>query len=1331
MADVWPLAPLQQGMVADSILTGDPGLNVEQIVCILKEPIDPERFRQSWIRTAADFDALRLRFTLQNGEPRQRVDPSPEVPFAVLDWTASGSSASRRRLLDGFLEDDRAHGFDLFAAPLLRVTLIFVGGGERIFVWTLHHAMIDGGSYEAVLERVFDHYEGRPIDGDPAPQYAQFLEWFSRHETGPGREFFRKLLGGFSGPTKLPLPSRADPGRAGRTGEVVQRLGAESTRALTELAKSGGASLNTVVQLVWGLLLARCTDRDDVVFGAAWAGRRQTIDRADRTVGIFLNTLPVRVDLSAGPTVREALHTLRRQHLEIRPHLQTPLSAIKVVSDMRGGGHLFDTIVVFWYERYFSTLRRRNDAWTRRELWSRSRTGYLLGLAAYLDAGSLVIQLEYRVDVYDASRATELLSYYMRLLESVARDPSQCVHDLHMLDDETYVALTRHETERERPPAREPVVSRIRRVAAAQPTAVAVQQMDGAGITYGELAERTRALAAELRARGLRPGDIAAIYLPHSIDAVVSMLAVHEAGGAFLPLDPNEPSGRTRYVLDDAHARWLLTDAVRASGVPGGSFELVRVDGPLEPAPQAVEMPDLGAESPAYVIYTSGSTGMPKGACISHGALAHHADAVASVFALTAADRALQMAALGFDVALEEIFPTLACGAAVVVRAEGVTASVRDFFDAVKRSRLTVLNLPTAFWHELAAASPPLEWPRCVRLVIVGGERVSRLDHAKFRSADTGHIRLLNGYGMTEATITSTCYDDAEGDHDSDDVPIGRPIPGVSHFLLDRHCRPVPPSGEGQLFIGGAGVGLGYLGRPALTAERFVPHPWRAGARLYATGDIVRRTARGNYVYVDRADDQVKVRGFRIEPGEIEALLRTHPEVAEAAVVVCRRETGEARLVGYASGDEEKLTPASVREHLERWLPSHMVPSSLIVEPRLPRTRAGKIDRAALAARDAFPQPLVGPTAELGVAGTFGDAGGLERELMTLWSDLLRVSVAQRSVSFFELGGDSLLAVRLFCEVEERFGSRCDAQAFFRSPTVDTLAQLIRKGGGLDWSAPVVCLAPGSPGVRPLFLAPGITGRAADYLHLAAAMDDDVPVHAIQAGRPPKDEGAQEDVVSLVRGYVESMRTVQARGPYALAGFSAGGTISVAMAEALYEEGDAVDFLGLLDAAPPASVPVVSPFTSPKRFWRLSKTTVGRIREVLEGPLVPPRLWRRASSAARRSVGRWFSASGETQYEVSDVLGSPAGLGVEDAARMQARLDAILWYKPKGYPIDVTLFRTALDPFEGPHEPDLGWGRALRGRIEIVPIPGRHFEVLSAKGAAPLARALGRRVPRC
>ena len=453
-----------------------------------------------------------------------------------------------------------------------------------------------------------------------------------------------------------------------------------------------------------------------------------------------------------------------------------------------------------------------------------------------------------------------------------------------------------------------------------------------------------------------------------------------------------------------------------------------------------------------------------------------------------------------------------------------------------------------------------------------------------------------------------------------------------------------------------------------------------------------------------------------------------HPEVREAAVVVAGKERGEPQLVGYVAGDPERLTPASLREHLGCWLPSHMVPSALVVSGRLPRTPAGKIDRAGLAARSVSAR--VSPGVRLDGVETPDDADGLERALMTLWSSLLGVPVTHRSASFFELGGHSLLAVRLFSEVERRFGSRCDAQAFFRSPTVETLARLIRKGGGLDWSAPVVCLAPGSPGVRPLFLAPGITGRAVDYLHLAAAMDADVPVHAIQAGRPQKDERVQEDRVSVVRGYVESMRTVQPRGPYALAGFSAGARFPSRSPRRWTEEGDAVDFLGLLDAAPPASVPVVSPITSAKRFWRLSKTTVGRIQEVLEGPLVPSRLWTRASSAARRSVGRWFTTNGKIQDQVSDVLGSPAGLGVEDAARMQARLDAILGTNQRGTPSTSRCFERRWTRSKVRTSRTSGGAGRCGAGSRSCRSPGRHIEALSAKGAAELARELGRRVPR-
>ena len=375
--------------------------------------------------------------------------------------------------------------------------------------------------------------------------------------------------------------------------------------------------------------------------------------------------------------------------------------------------------------------------------------------------------------------------------------------------------------------------------------------------------------------------------------------------------------------------------------------------------------------------------------------------------------------------------PTLAAGATLVVRNDAMTNSARRFFDAVLAEGLTVLDLPTAFWHQLVRAEN-LKWPSCVRLVVVGGEQASPEAHRRFRAADTGHIRWLNTYGPTETTITSTCYDDEDGDHTAEFIPIGRPLPGVSHFVLDQYMRLAPVGQAGQLYIGGAGLALAYLNREELTRQQFVEHPFRQGARLYATGDRVLRTDAGFYVYLGRRDNQVKVRGFRVELGEVEARLRQHPAVSEAAVVVHKRSVEEGSPVGFVVADQRAVSAAQLREHLAATLPSYMVPSRLVIMSSLPTMHSGKIDRLALAELDISepgesepPRPAADP---------------LLPSLLRIWTLLLDRPVTDTSASFFDLGGDSLLVVQMFSEIEMRLGRTCDAPAFFENPNVSNLA---------------------------------------------------------------------------------------------------------------------------------------------------------------------------------------------------------------------------------------------------------------------------------------------------
>ncbi len=1309
----WPLIPIQRGFLAESLVSDDRGVNVEQVVGELEEPLDEASFKRAWQHAVDSFDAFRLCLEWPDGsDPQQRVMSDVEVPFRVID--ASGQDP--QTALADFLARDRESGFDLYAVPLLRVSVLKFAGDKWAFVWTVHHTIIDGGAYATVIRFVFDAYDRFRADQLPEasnrPPYSAFLRWFGQHDSSAGVQYFKGLLAGFDETTELPYQAsfRREPARKTRESSVL--LTAEQTQAVQHAAQEVGVTPNTVLQLAWGLLLTRYSSRDDVVFGATWSGRPGTIEQAADVVGPFINTLPVRLDLSRGPSVREALLELRKQHVALRPYQHTALQDIKANSDLAAAAQLFDTFVVFEYERFFSILARENARWTRAKLWSRSQTSYPLGVTAYFEGGCLRVILDYDVGLYDERTAHELTLAYTRLLVNACLALDTSVHRVHLLDPEVFRRLTQVELARELVSDEPSALTRITETAASRADAIAIQEIGGGRVTYAELMQRALGLAGRLVARGVEPGDIVGVLMPRSIDAVVSMLAIHAAGAGFLPLDPTNPEQRLQYMVEDSQARVVLVSRRTPTELEVGRDVRMAIDADeRDPSAAGGALPadPTPASGLAYVIYTSGSTGQPKGVCIPHRALANHVAATLELFGLKVADRVLQFAALSFDASIEEIFPTLAAGATLVIRSDEMVTSARNFFEAVTAGGITILDLPTAFWHQLVHSELP--WPERVRLLVIGGERASAPTYALFRRQATSHIRFLNTYGPTETTVTSTVYDDAAGDHDADDFPIGKPARGLSHFALDRHLRPVVPGTVGQLYIGGAGLAMGYLRRDELTNERFVRHPWRSGARLYATGDLVRQTERGNYVYVDRIDNQVKIRGFRIELGEIEARLCTHPEVKEAVVVVQKESGQDARLLGFAVADPDRTSPKELRDHLAAALPAYMVPAHLWVEKELPKTPAGKVDRRALARR----------TVEIDQSDLESVTDdSLERELIKIWSELLKVPVTDTHTSFFELGGNSLIAVQMFTQVEKRLGKTCKVMEFFKNPTVAALRVLIDSHDGTDWKAPCLHLADGKPGALPIFLAPSVTGRAIDYVHLAEVLGKDYPVYALQIRGLREGEAMHPDLASAARFYADLMQEVQPRGPYVIFGFSAGGTIAMAIAEELHDRGEKMALLGALDTVPPVRAP--SPFTSFTRMRRLARTTTGRVQELLSGPDALKRLWIRTTSALMRGAAMWLPIPLAYHAKVEGLfVGAGVELSEAEKELMQSHLNAIMNHTPKRYPIDVVLFRTHLDPFEGPHEPDLGWSRAVTGNIAIDTLPCMHHELLTRDGAPRLA----------
>ena len=813
---------------------------------------------------------------------------------------------------------------------------------------------------------------------------------------------------------------------------------------------------------------------------------------------------------------------------------------------------------------------------------------------------------------------------------------------------------------------------------------LAISDFNGSSLTYGELGQRITRFAQTLHGHGVREGDIVAIHVGRSIEAIVAILATHAAGAAFLPLDVNSPADRRTFMIKDARVKLVLMGGPESLDT---DVQKLRVDQELDVSLQspieALPSDPTPADGLAYVIYTSGSTGTPKGVCIEHSALGNYVVQIGEVIQLSPEDRWLQFSSLSFDGSIEEIFGCLSAGASLWLRPDDMSTSARAFFDGLEKTKQTVVTLTTAFWHQMVHSQ--MAWPDSVRLVLVGGERVDPGVHASFREMVDPQVRFINGYGPTETTIMCAVYDDSAGDHDSTVLPIGQAMGGYSCFVLDENLDPVPPGVKGQLYVGGAGLARGYLYREDLTAEKFIAHPFRPEGRLYATGDVVQQTPKGNLVYIDRIDNQVKISGFRVELGEIETRLRSHSAV-EDAVVVPVSHGGTTRIVAFVSAsllasDSAPVDGNELREFVGQTLPVFMVPRQIEVLPSLPQTPAGKVDRQALKTMSTELPKQASTKQES--AEPVSDS--LHEQLLSIWSDMLEQPISDLRANFFEVGGDSLLAVRLFVEIERKLQVQCNPQKFFSDPTVEALAKIIRADDKTDFKASVVPLFEEPAGVRPIFFAPTVSGQIADYFYLSELLAGTAPMYGLQMRGLREGEEMHENLRDAAEFYIQRMKEIQPKGPYSLAGYSAGGTVALAIAEALYEQGETTDLLLALDATP-SGIKFASAFSHPRRFWRMSRTGIERVKELFEdkdffknltdrGKPVVQRLWAKIWPSAKPPVH-----TVEALFQRANL----SDLTLEEATRMQAHLDTTVAFQPRRHPLDVVLVRSSHDPIRRP-----------------------------------------------
>ncbi|MFE6158654.1 amino acid adenylation domain-containing protein [Streptomyces sp. NPDC056486] len=1149
LVDVWPLTDLQSGLLFQSQLaeSGYDAYHV-QLVHHLTGEVDPARLRTAGQALLDRYANLRTAFVSDLvGDRVQLLQDGVELPWREIDLR--GLDEDRRdAAFERFLAEDQAVHFDPAEPPLLRMTLVLTGPAEAELVFTAHHVLFDGWSLPLLTQDLL-HLYGSGGDASVLPRvrgYRDFLTWLSQQDRAESERVWAAELEGVDEPTLIALKAPADAEQSG-VGHLEIPLSSEVSQELSRRAAELGVTLNTLLQGAWAMVLAGLTGRRDVVFGTTVSGRPPALPDADSMVGLFINTLPVRVPLSPGDTLGQMLNTLQSRQAALLDHHHHGLADIQRAT---GLPVLFDSVVVFEsfpVDRTAITEANTAAGISVTRVSAENGTHYPLGIAATADP-HLRVAMQYQESLFDQGTAEGIAERFARVLRQIAADPAVPLGLVDLLLPAERDRILTEANDTAVPVPGGTVPEQFARQVTATPDAVAVHFEDTA-LTYAEIDTRSNELAHELIRRAVGPESVVAVSVRRSPYLVVALLAVLKAGGVYLPVDSAVPAERIALMMSDSGACLSLVDATTEAALSELPVPRLRVDEPLPGADgSAVDSAAL-VDNTAYVIYTSGSTGRPKGVAVTHRGMASLVESHVDRLQMTADSRMLQLVSPSFDVSLCEVFTALLSGASVVLADTERLVPGTPLAETVETHRVTHVQLtPTML------AAMPVGSFSTVSCLVIGGEVAPPELVATWSSGR----RMVNVYGPTEITVCATMSTPLVGDGGA--RPIGRPVANTRVYVLDDALRPVPPGVAGELYIAGSGVARGYVARPDLTAGRFVACPFGGpGERMYRTGDVVAWTPEGDLVFRGRTDEQVKIRGFRIELGEIESALRALPAVEEAVVVVDDR-PGDRRLAGYVVAGPEGADPAELRSALHEGLPKHMVPSTIMIIDEVPLTASKKLDRRALPAPDY-------------AGASTGEAPRTTREaiLCGLFAEVLGLDEVGVADSFFALGGHSLLVNRLITRIRAVLGAELPLRVVFRSPTVAELAAYLESGNGpadgADAFAPVLTLKSEGDKEPLWWIHPG-GGLSWPYLGFANLLPEDRPVLGIQAKGFDGSKALPESVEAMIADYVAEVLAVQPEGPYFLMGLSSGGTLAHAMAAELQRRGHEVALLALLDSVP-------------------------------------------------------------------------------------------------------------------------------------------------------------------
>ena len=1046
--NIYRLSPIQEGLLFHTLNTTESGMYCEQMVFPWLG-LNVAFCERAWQKVVNRHSILRTSFHWENiNQPLQIVHRKAELSLEHQDWR-NLCVEDQKEHFENYLKEDQHRGFDLAEAPLMRVTLIHMSDEAYQIIWSYHHLLLDGWSAYLVLAEYYSFYrafsKGDAVSLKTGRPYRDYITWLRQQDLSKAEEYWRLILKDFTMPTPLGVEKRSDDLtiQIEDYNEEQISLSKSSTKAMQSFTSRHHITLSTLIQSGWGLLLSRYSGEKDVIFGAVISGRSANLKGIESMVGLFINTLPVRIRISSRDLLLPWLENFQIQQSKLHMYEHSPLVQVHGWSQVPRGVPLFKSII--GVENYpVHSFKRMQD------IRVSQKTNYPLTVIA--EPGEILsLRMVYDHRYFDSGTINRMLRHFKTLLESMVINPEGHLSDLQLLtQEEQHQILVTWNAAKSDYPTDLCIHQLFEHQVKRTPDAVAVS-FDTEELNYQKLNSRANQLAHHLRKMGVKPEVFVGIYMERSMEMIVAILAIVKAGGAYVPLDTTYPKERLRFMLEDTNVSVLLTQKRMLEKLPENKATVILLDSEEKNiAKQSTKNPvnETTPENLIYVMYTSGSTGKPKGICITHKSISRLLFNT-NYINLGPGDKIAQVSNSSFDAATFEIWGALLFGAQLVGIKKDVALSPHEFVSQLRKQKITVLFLTTALFNQCASEVPQAF--KSIRVLLFGGEAVDPKWVKKLLDSNPPE-QLLHVYGPTESTTFSSWYLVKEVKESATTIPIGSPISNTKLYILDSDLRPVPIEVPGELYVGGDGLARGYLNRPGLTAENFIPDPFsrRPGMRLYRTGDLACYLADGNIEFRGRIDYQIKIRGFRVELREVEAALREYAGIRDV-IVILRDDVADKRLVAYLVAEDHPSVP-ELRKFLQEKLPDYMIPSAFVILDDFPVTPNGKIDRKALPAPDSKRPELRG--------AFVAPHTDIEKKLAEIWANILGINQIGIYDSFFELGGHSLLATQLISQLRVIFHVDLILPDFFKTPTIHGMAKFIEGRNDTDQWLQVLPITP-------------------------------------------------------------------------------------------------------------------------------------------------------------------------------------------------------------------------------------------------------------------------------